>query len=112
MMIGRFTQEGEGYKGHISVLGLVQDAFIVPTQGGERGPDYQVMVSASDEHDAEAGAAWKRTSKAGKAYLSVKLDSPFLPAAVNCALIKQSDEAHALVWNRDRRADEEEQAAA
>ena len=52
------------------------------------------------------------SSKAGKAYLSVKLDSPFLPEPVNCALIKQSDEAHALVWNRDDRKADEEQAAA
>ena len=39
----------------------------------------------------------------GKAYLSVKLDSPFLPASVNGALIEQEDGTHILVWNRDQR---------
>ena len=52
----------------------------------------------------EVGAAWKRTGKeSGKAYLSVKLDSPFLPVPVNCALMAQDDGSHILVWSRDER---------
>jgi uncharacterized protein (DUF736 family) len=44
----------------------------------------------------------------GKAYLSVKLDSPTLPGPVNCALIEQEreDGEFALVWSRKRTAAE------
>jgi hypothetical protein len=34
-------------------------------------------------------------------YISVRLDSPFLAAPVNCALMTQDDGGHILVWNRD-----------
>jgi uncharacterized protein (DUF736 family) len=118
MLIGKFIQEGDVYKGHIVALGLVQEAVIVPMKGerrGERGPDFVVRGVDVTEDGAgayEVGAAWTKTSKAGKAYLSVKLDSPFFPAPVNCALIKQPDGTHALVWNRDDRKADEEQAAA
>jgi hypothetical protein len=33
----------------------------------------------------------------------VKLDSPFLPKPVNCALMPQDDGSHILVWSRDDR---------
>jgi uncharacterized protein (DUF736 family) len=44
--------------------------------------------------------------------LSVKLDSPALNAPINCALTKQANGSHALVWNREARKDEEQSAAA
>ena len=50
------------------------------------------------------GAAWKKTAReGGTAYLSVKLDSPFLPKPVNCVLMPQDDGSHILVWSRDDR---------
>jgi uncharacterized protein (DUF736 family) len=33
----------------------------------------------------------------------VQLDSPFLPAPVNCALMPQNDGNHIPVWSRDDR---------
>jgi uncharacterized protein (DUF736 family) len=64
-----------------------------------KGADYRVTIGG-----VEVGAAWKRTGKeSGKAYLSVKLDSPFLPGPVNRALMAQDDGSHILVWNRDDR---------
>lgn len=47
-------------------------------------------------------AAWKRASRERKPYLSVKLDSLFLAAPVNAALIEQEDGTHALIWSRRR----------
>jgi hypothetical protein len=52
----------------------------------------------------EVGAEWKKTAReSGNADLSVKLDSPFLPKPVNCALMPQDDGSHILVWSRDDR---------
>ena len=96
MIIGKFTRTANGYTGKLVTLTHKQALKIEPA---ERGADYQVTMEG-----AEVGAAWKKTAKdTGKAYLSVKLDSPFLAAAVNGALIEQQDGSHILVWNRDQR---------
>ncbi len=96
MIIGKFTRSGNAYTGKLVTLTHKQALKFEPA---ERGADYQVTLEG-----VEVGAAWKKTAKdTGKAYLSVKLDSPFLAAPVNGALIEQEDDAHILVWNRDQR---------
>ena len=77
------------------------------------GPDFVVIneTQDGDGDEFEIGAAWKKTSKKGKAYLSVKLDGPTLTVPINCALTTQLDGSLALIWSRDNR-NEEEQAAA
>jgi uncharacterized protein (DUF736 family) len=109
MIIGNFTKQASGiYRGHVAMLGLVQEAYIAPAEPGKKGrPDYRVMVSDADGAvgAVEAGAAWKRRSeKTGKAYLSVQLDSPFLRGPINCALIEQpdDDDEFSLVWSRKK----------
>jgi uncharacterized protein (DUF736 family) len=116
MKIGTFTQHGEGYIGRISTGGLYLPEVTfsaVPVKQGN-GPDF-VIIDGSGEDHFELGAAWTKTSKKGRAYLSAKLDSPVFIAPINCALIQQTDSSHALVWSRDARKDDEqadEQAAA
>jgi uncharacterized protein (DUF736 family) len=112
MMIGKFTQDGEGYTGSINTAGL-SIAYVtfspMPVKQGS-GPDFVVLADGEGEQ-FELGAAWAKTSKKDKAYLSVKLDGPTLVAPINCALTKQADGSHALVWSRDSRKDEEQAAA-
>ena len=97
MIIGTFELVDGSYVGMIDTLNGSIATTIHPQ---ERGPDYLV---SSAESKGEFGAAWKRTSRERKPYLSVKLDTPFLAAPVNCALIEQDDGSHALVWSRNRR---------
>ena len=116
MIIGKFKQQDDGYAGSIYGLGLesaVCHLQPVPAKQGN-GPDFVVLGAPSEEESFEAtelGAAWAKTSKAGKPYLSVKLDGPALAQPINCALTKQADGSHALVWNRDARKDEDQAAA-
>ena len=96
MIIGTFTKKNEGFTGKLVTITQSQTLTFEPAP---KGADYRVTIGG-----VEVGAAWKRTGKeSGKAYLSVKLDSPFLPAPVNCALMAQDDGSHILVWNRDDR---------
>jgi uncharacterized protein (DUF736 family) len=98
MIIGKFyLANGGEYNGVIEVLGTDSCAVFKPQ---DRGADYLVTAA---ENACEFGAAWKRTSRDRKQYLSVKLDSPLLPEPVNCALLQQEDGSYALVWNRSRR---------
>jgi uncharacterized protein (DUF736 family) len=113
MIIGNFTDHGDQvFAGRIYGIGIsIPFAVFRPTTKSGNGPDYVVFGGTSeDEGNFELGAAWRKTSKKGKAYLSVKLDSPALVAAINCALTEQPNGSHALVWNRREEADE--QAAA
>jgi uncharacterized protein (DUF736 family) len=54
--------------------------------------------------------AWNKTSGNGNEYVSVKLDSPFLPAPANCSLVKQTD-GYALLWNRAKPKADDQAAA-
>lgn len=97
MIIGKFQNDNGVFIGSIPMFaspGL--SVRIAPTT--QKGIDCKVMLSGSG---IELGVAWKRTSAKGNGYLSVKLDSPILPAPVHCALVKQGDE-HALVWDREK----------
>src|SRR3954453_21482921 len=103
VIIGKFTQKGEGYGGNLYGIGFaisyVEFSPVSAKQGN--GPDFVVFgASHEDEPEIELGAAWAKTSKAGKAYLSVKLDSPVLVTPINGALTRQQDGTYALVWNR------------
>jgi uncharacterized protein (DUF736 family) len=103
MIIGKFTQQDGGYTGSLPAFtGQSLSIRIAPTD--QKGVDYLVTLSSSG---IELGVAWNRTSKKGNAYVSVKLDSPFLPAPANCSLIKQT-EGYALLWERAKpKADDE-----
>lgn len=95
MIIGKFTSnKADGYAGNLITLTHRGRLVFTPA---EKGADYQVTLDG-----IEVGAAWSKTGReSGKAYLSVKLDSPFLPAPVNCALMPQDDGSQILVWNRE-----------
>ena len=96
MIIGTFKKQAEGYAGNLTTLTHRGKLVFAPAS---KGVDYEVTLDG-----IKVGAAWKKTAReSGKAYLSVQLDSPFLPSAVNCALMAQDDGSHILVWSRDDR---------
>jgi uncharacterized protein (DUF736 family) len=48
----------------------------------DKAPDYGIFTGAT-----EFGAAWKKTSGAGREYVSVKLDDPSFPAPIFASLL-------------------------
>jgi uncharacterized protein (DUF736 family) len=112
MIIGTFAQDGDDYTGSIHTVGLgLADVLFkaVPVKRGD-APDFAVLQEA-DDGDLEIGAAWSKTSKEGKPYLSVKLDWPTLASPIQCALTRQKDGSYALVWTRRKAATGGEQSA-
>lgn len=94
-IIGNFTKQDNAYQGTISTLSVNAKATITPIEKtGEQSPDFRVFAGK-----AEIGAAWKATSKAGNAYISVKLDDPSFAAPIFSRLV-ESDKGHSLIWNR------------
>ena len=93
--IGTFTRQEDKFAGTVATLTLKAKVTITPVaKTSETAPDYRVYAGA-----AEIGAAWAQTSKAGRAYLSVRLDDPSFAAPVMCALI-ENGKGHNLIWNR------------
>ena len=95
--IGTFTKTENGYTGSVKTLTLNVKAKITPAEGeNERGPDFRIFAGAT-----EFGAAWKKTSNAGRDYISVKLDDPSFPAPIYASLVEAEDgNSFNLIWSR------------
>jgi uncharacterized protein (DUF736 family) len=96
--IGTFTKNENGYAGFVRTLTVNAKIRFAPAEKEkDNAPDYRVFAGT-----AEIGAAWKKTSEAGREYLSVKLDDPSFPAAIYASLVEiQGDkQSFSLVWAR------------
>ena len=103
--IGTFTlRENGSYTGAIDTLAIKVKAVEfrpVDEKPSDKSPDYRVYAGK-----AELGAAWIKTSRDEKQYLSVKLDDPSFSAAINAALV-DLDGVQTLVWSRSNGAKED-----
>jgi uncharacterized protein (DUF736 family) len=99
--IGSFTAQNDGFAGSIKTLTLnVKSAqFRSNEKTGDKDPDYRIFAGAT-----EFGAAWKKTSREDRQYLSVKLDDPSFPAPIYASLV-ESDGGFSLIWSRSRSTD-------
>ncbi|MGH6966615.1 MAG: DUF736 domain-containing protein [Phenylobacterium sp.] len=99
--IGAFTKTEDGsYTGSIKTLGLnVKSASLRPIEKVDgKGPDYRVFAG-----DTEFGTAMKKTSRANRDYLSVKLDDPSFQRPIWAAMV-DDEEGYRLIWSRSRSA--------
>ncbi len=94
--IGTFTAQGDGYTGSIKTLTLnVRTAVLRPNEkSDDRAPDYRIFAGQT-----EFGAAWKRTSRENRDYLSVKLDDPSFSDPIYASLVEAED-GFSLIWSR------------
>ena len=97
--IGTFTKDDAGnYNGAIKTLTLdVKTATLRQVErDSDKAPDFRIFAGGT-----EFGAAWKRTSREDRDYLSVKLDDPSFPAPIYANLV-DAEEGYSLVWSRSR----------
>jgi uncharacterized protein (DUF736 family) len=100
--IGVFHKNESGeYTGSIRTLTLtVKAATLRPVEkDNDKAPDYRIAAGQTD-----IGAAWKKTSRENRDYLSVKLDDPSFPAPIYASLV-EADDGYALIWSRSRTTD-------
>ena len=100
--IGTFTKSDAGdYNGAIKTLTLnVKQATLRKAEkDNDKAPDFRIFSGQT-----EFGAAWKKTSRENRDYLSVKLDDPSFPAPIYASLV-DADEGYSLIWSRSRQAD-------
>ena len=98
--IGTFTKSGDGYTGSVKTLTLnVKAQFRPADKDGDKAPDYRIFSGAT-----EFGAAWKKTSRENREYLSVKLDDPSFPAPIYATLSEvEGEDGYQLIWSRQNR---------
>lgn len=107
MIIGNFKydKKADSYTGDIQLLstqGFNVD-FRPNPKSSDKEPDYRVTFERIKDQPVEIGAAWKRQSEKGQAFLSVNIDDPAWPAPLNAALFPSDDgKTAALVWNRPK----------
>ncbi|HEL5340000.1 TPA: DUF736 domain-containing protein [Stenotrophomonas maltophilia] len=98
--IGTFTKNDNGFAGTVRTLNLSVKVKLVPNdKGSEKAPDYRIQTAGG----YDLGAAWKKTSEAGREYLLVTLDDPSLPATIYARLIEDDEGGkHSLIWSRSK----------
>lgn len=98
-VIGTFKRQGDDFAGDIQTLALKVGRVTIEREQkrSENAPDYRIYASG-----AEIGAAWEKAAQDGGAvYLSVKIDDPSLPAAIDAALVQDNQgDGWTLLWSR------------
>ena len=100
--IGNFHQTESGeYTGSIRTLTLtVKSATFRPVdKDNDKAPDFRIFAGQTD-----IGAAWRKTSRENRDYLSVRLDDPSFRAPIYASLV-EADDGYDLIWSRSRSAD-------
>jgi uncharacterized protein (DUF736 family) len=99
--IGTFKKSGDKFQGEIVTMSLQKKNVSIvpePASDNENAPSHRVFVGA-----AEIGAAWPKTSKENRDYLSIKLDDPSFNAPIFANLFESEDgKTHNLIWSRAR----------
>ena len=95
--IGTFTKgENGALNGTIRTLTLNVKATIRPSdKDNDKAPDYRVFAGT-----VEFGAAWKKTSREDREYLSFKLDDPSFAAPIYASLVESEGGEQRLIWSR------------
>ena len=100
--IGTFHKGEDGnYAGAIKTLTLnVKAAQLRKAEkDNDKAPDFRIFSGQT-----EFGAAWKKTSRENRDYLSVKLDDPSFMAPIYANLFDDAEgETFTLIWSRSRK---------
>ena len=99
--IGSFKKTGNDFQGEIVTMSLQKKSVRIVAEeagGHEKAASHRVFVGR-----AEIGAAWLKTSKELREYLSIKLDDPSFAAPIFASLFADEDgKTHNLIWTRAR----------
>ena len=94
--IGTFTATDDGFTGTLATLTLKSKVKIVRVQkDSEKAPDARVYAGTT-----ELGAAWSKTSREDRPYMSVKLDDPSFSGPIFANLVESEEGAFNLIWSR------------
>lgn len=79
MICGIFTSTDYGFTGEIRFFGSCEEVRLIGVEGkdNDKAPDFRILPG--DDDQVEFGAAWRKTSKNGRKYISLKLNPVLTP---------------------------------
>ncbi len=98
---GHFTTTETGIAGEIRFFGAREQVVLrrVEKTENEKSPDFRIL--AADDERIDYGAAWAKTSKDERNYISLKLDSPLFAGPTYPTLNEtEATGEYDLVWSR------------
>lgn len=96
----------EELHGEVKTLQMQLKIKLIPShlKASSHAPDYTICASGDTGADIEIGAAWKKTrQQIGDVileFLSITIDDPSLPNALNVAAFKKDDGSYEITWRR------------
>jgi uncharacterized protein (DUF736 family) len=99
--IAKMTKHKDGSFSGTLILPLLSGAeiFLQPVEKRTAtGPAYRVYIG-----EFESGAAWKRTSKKGNSYFSLKLNDPSFDGKSIYPVLLKNDDGYSLDWSPTRK---------
>lgn len=99
-VIGKFQTAGAEIIGEIFTINVqLQNVRLVREEApaNDDAPAYRIYAGR-----AEIGAAWNKTSRDNRPYLSLKLDDPSFAAPLFAIMFQDEPGEYSLVWTRSR----------
>lgn len=89
--------------------------FIPNNKTSDNAPDYAITAVGPNGSDVQIGGAWKKEKQQiGDVlleFLSITIDDPSLPTALNVAAFKKDDGSYDITWRRRQANQTNEDAA-
>lgn len=99
-VIGKFQTAGAEIVGEIYTINVqLSNVRLVREENpaNDDAPTHRIYAGR-----AEIGAAWTKTSRENRPYLSLKLDDPSFAAPIFASLFQDDPGEYSLVWTRSR----------
>ncbi len=96
----------EELHGEVKTLQMQLKIKLMPNnlRNSENAPDYNICTPGYSGEDVQIGAAWKKTKQqigdVMLEFLSITIDDPSLPSALNVAAFKKEDSSYEITWRR------------
>ena len=99
-VIGKFQSTNGELVGEIFTINVqLQNVRLVREEqpANDDAPSHRIYAGR-----AEIGAAWTKTSRENRSYLSLKLDDPSFAAPIFANLFEDAPGEYSLIWSRSR----------
>lgn len=96
----------EELHGEVKTLQMQLKIKLIPNhlKNSDNAPDFNICTPAYSGDDVQIGAAWKKTKQqigdVMLEFLSITIDDPSLPNALNVAAFKKDDGSYEITWRR------------
>lgn len=104
--IGYLNKNGEELYGEVNTIQLQLSIKLTPIRNKQsaQAPDFIILTKAPSGADVEIGNAWKKTKQQiGDVileFLSITIDDPSLPNALNVAAFPNNTNGYDITWRR------------